>query len=78
MILKNMKHGDVRPGDIILVWAVDPIYGERPSYDLIVSVNITGEFVYHWRLDLSTMKLRSSQSSYLHAELVPYVLRVKP
>jgi hypothetical protein len=77
MILKNLKHGEVRPGDV-LIWAVNLYDGEPPRYDLVVSVNITGEFVYFWSFELSTLKLWSSPSAYKSTPLDPYVLRVEP
>ena len=77
MILKNLKHAEVRPGDI-LVWATDPVDDDRPRYDLVVSVDVTGEFVYFWSLELSTLKLWSSQSTYKSTPLDPYVFRVNP
>jgi hypothetical protein len=77
MILKNLKHGDVRPGDI-LIWAVNLYDGEHPRYDLVVSVDITGEFVYFWSFELSTLKLWSSSSVYKSTPLDPYVFRVEP
>lgn len=77
MILKNLKHAEVRPGDI-LVWATDPIYDDRPRYDLVVSVHVTGEFVYFWSLELSTLNLWSSSRAYKRTPLTPDILRVKP
>lgn len=77
MILKNLKHVEVRPGDV-LVWATDPVNDDRPRYDLVVSVHVTGEFVYFWSLELSTLKLWPSSSAYRSTPLDPYVFRVKP
>lgn len=77
MILKNLKHGDVRPGDI-LIWATDLKNSVPMSSDLVVSVDVTGEFVYYWYLELSTLKLWSSSSAYSSTPLDPYVFRVKP
>lgn len=77
MILKNMKHGDVRPGDI-LVWQLTQSTTTRPRYDLVVSVHVTGEFVYFWSLELSTLNLWSSSRAYKRTPLTPDILRVKP
>jgi hypothetical protein len=77
MILKNLKHGEVRPGDI-LIWTTDLKNGAFMNSDLVVSVNVTGEFVYFWSLELSTLKLWSSQSAYKVTPLDPYVFRVEP
>lgn len=77
MILKNLKHGEIRPGDV-LVWATDPVNDDRRRYDLVVSVHITGEFVYFWSLELSTLKLWSPPSAYKRTPLAPYVFRVEP
>ena len=77
MILKNLKHGDVRPGDI-LIWATDLENNVPMSSDLVITINITGEIVYFWCLELSNLKLWSSSSAYRSTPLAPYVLRVKP
>lgn len=77
MILKNLKHGDVRPGDIV-IWATDLKNSVPMSSDLVVSVDVTGEFVYYWYLELSTLKLWSSSSAYKSIPFDPYVFRVKP
>lgn len=77
MILKNLKHVEVRPGDV-LVWATDPVNDVRPRYDLVVSVHVTGEFVYFWSLELSTLNLWRSSSAYKRTPLTPDILRVKP
>jgi len=75
--MKNLKHGEVRPGDI-LVWATDPVDDDRPRYDLVVSVHVTGEFVYYWCFELSSLEIWSSQSAYKRTPLTPDVLRVEP
>lgn len=77
MILKNLKHGDVRPGDI-LIWATDLENNVPMSSDLVITINITGEFVYFWYLELSTLKLWSSSSAYRSSPLQHHVLRVEP
>lgn len=77
MILKNLKHVEVRPGDV-LVWATDPVNDERLPYDLVVSVHVTGEFVYFWSLELSTLKLWRSTRAYKRTPLTPDILRVEP
>lgn len=77
MILKNLKHGDLRPGDI-LIWPTDLENSVPMSSDLVITINITGEFVYFWYLELSTLKLWSSSSAYKSTLLHPYVLRVQP
>ena len=77
MILKNLKHGDVRPGDI-LIWATDLKNSVPMSSDLVISVDVTGEFVYFWSLELSTLKLWRSTRAYKRTPLTPDVLRVEP
>ena len=77
MILKNLKHGEVRPGDVF-VWEGDLVGNTRARYDLVVSVHVTGEFVYYWCFELSSLKIWSSQSAYKSTPLYPHVLRVEP
>jgi len=77
MILKNLKHGEVRPGDVF-VWEGDPVSDNRPRYDLVVSVHVTGEFVYFWSLELSTLNLWRSTRAYERTPLTPDILRVNP
>lgn len=77
MILKNLKHREVRPGDI-LIWLCDVELGDRPRYDLVISVIMNGEHVYYWLVELSALKLWSSPGTPMYTTIRPHVLRVKP
>jgi len=77
MILKNLKRGELRPGDI-LVWAsgVDLIISGECV--LIVSVVISGTDVYYVYFELGAQELWSSSNYHVNDPCIFVIIRAEP
>lgn len=77
MILKNLKHGEVRPGDIV-IWQSGGQESIRRNSDLIVSVKEWDNNITYNYLELGSLTLWTSRVYHVVAPCLYAIIRVEP
>lgn len=76
MSIENLKHGEVRPGDIVIwQWGKRSIPGNS---DLVVSVKEWDNNITYNYLELRSLRLRTSRVHHVAAPCLYAIIRVEP